>query len=110
MRHRSPGSALHLTELSAEDREAALRSLARFRSPSDILIATKGNEKELVAASYAFEVLLEIAAPLPPRLEAQLAPWFIELRRRREQIRADIRRADSRHRRTVRQLPIHERG
>jgi hypothetical protein len=78
------------------DREAARRSLARFRTPSDILIDKNGNEIELVAASYAVEVLMEFAAPLPARLREQLAPWFIELRRRRQRILAQNRRADRR--------------
>ena len=80
--------------VSAADREAARRSLARFQSPSDVLIQTKGNEYELVAAAFTVEILLEFAQPLPDRLRARLVPWFTELRRRREKILDDNRRTD----------------
>ena len=80
--------------VSTTDREAARRSLARFQSPSDVLIQTKGNEYELVAAAFTVEILLEFAQPLPDGLRAHLLPWFTELRRRREKILDDNRRTD----------------
>jgi hypothetical protein len=80
--------------VSAADREAARRSLARFHAPTQILTRTQGNELELVAVSYAVELLIEIAQPLPGPLKERLAPWFAQLRQQQERILADNRRAD----------------